>query len=141
MSHISNISTEGLEFDLDTVKALCRRQGWEFMEDQTSMLWYGHDVRQCDHAIKIPGCRYELGLTKNPSGDYSAVADFWQSGGLNTVLGDHGEVFKQLYLQTSDILWAESKNYGWEVGSMDEQGATKLSVFVSDDFGGGEEGW
>jgi len=142
MSHISNISTEGLEFDLNTIKSLCDRQGWEFLEGQKSFVWYGREMEQCDHAIRIPGCQYELGIIQNEGSDrYRAVADFYAKGGLNTVLGDHGEVFKSLYLQASDIRWAEEKNYGWEVRPSTEEGTTRLTVFLGEDFSGGEGGW
>jgi len=136
MSHISNISTEGLGFDLETIKGLCERQGWEFL-DQKTFVWFENDKGICDYAIRIPGCRYELGLIRGEI-DYTVQADFWDSGGLAQVLGDHGEAFKQLYLQTSDIMWAESKNYQWEDAPSEIAGARKLVMYVPDDFGGGD---
>jgi hypothetical protein len=138
MSHISTISTEGLEFELETIKRLCQRQRWEFLENQTSHAWYGRERAACDHAIRIPGCNYELGLKMSDSGKYIAVADFWEKGGLQAALGEQGEVFRQLYLQESDIMWAEEKNFAWEEIPAEEAGAKKLVVFVNDDFGGGD---
>jgi len=136
MSHISTISTEGLEFDIETIKALCKRQGWEFL-DQKTFVWYENDKGVCDYAIRIPGCRYELGIIRAESG-YTVQADFWDSGGLSQVLGAHGEAFKQLYLQEGDIAWAESKNYAWEDAPSGVTGAKKLVMYVNDDFGGGD---
>jgi len=140
MSHISNISTEGLKFELDVIKELCKRQGWELMEGQTNFVMYGNERPACDHAIRIPGCAYEVGLRKslNDPEKFMVVADFWEKGGLAGILGDQGEVFRQLYLQTADIMAAEANNWGWEEVPAEEAGAKKLVLYVNDDFGGGE---
>lgn len=155
MSHVSNISTDGLEFDLDVIKEMCEHQGWQFREGQETFAWYGRfmgdspipegfspeDYGKCNHAIRIPGCGYELGVVKSVGGEgYVVLADFWQDGGLNTVLGSQGEKFKQIYLQTSDIMWAEEKNFAWEQTPASVETAKKLVVYVSDDFGD-EESW
>lgn len=154
MSHVSNISTEGLEFDLEVIKEMCRRQGWEFLENQKTFVWYGRfvgdspipegysveDYGKCDHAIRIPGCEYELGVVKSKLGGegYHVLGDFWSGGKLDKVLGAQGEKFKQIYLQTSDIVWAEEKNFEWEDAPASVETARKLVVYVNDDFGGGE---
>lgn len=154
MSHVSNISTDGLEFDLDVIKRLCQQQGWQFLENQKRFVWYGkfmndspvpqgytpEDYGKCEHAIRIPGCSYELGLVPSLTGTngWHILADFWTSGGLDKRLGKQGEVFRQLYLQTSDIMWAEEKNFGWEEVPVAEDGTRKLVVYVNEFEGGGE---
>jgi hypothetical protein len=153
MSHVSNISTEGLEFDLDVVKTLCQRQGWEFL-NQNTFVWYGRfmgdspvpenftpeDYGKCDYAIRVPGCHYELGIVKSRrpgSQKYNILGDFWYEGGLDKVLGKQGERFRSLYLQTEDIQWAEAKNFNWEELPGSVENSRKLVVYV-DDFGGGD---
>lgn len=37
---------------------------------------------QCDHAIKVPGAKYEIGLVRRGE-DYVPVWDYWQDGGLS----------------------------------------------------------
>jgi len=156
MSHVSDISTEGLEFDLDVIREMCTRQGWEFMEGQKTFAWFGRfigdspvpegyspeDYGKCDHAIRLPGCSYELGVVKSKfrGEGYHILADFWCDGGLDDALGKQGEKFKQIYLQTSDIMWAEEKNFDWEEAPSSTETSRKLIVYVNDDFSGGD-GW
>ena len=144
MSHVANISTKQIKFDLEIVKELCRRQGWLFMENQKTYAWYGRfvgdapqaedvkieDYGKCDHAIKIPGCSYELGLRVTGNGLYNVIGDFWKGGQLDKVLGAQGEVFGQLYNMTNDIMWAEAKGYSWEEIEAETLGNKKISICV-----------
>lgn len=141
MSHVSNISTDGIEFDLPFILSMCERRGWTFIENQKTFKWYGRfmndspipegftpaDYGHCDHAIRIPGCSYELGLVKGTDG-YNVLADFWMDGGLNTVLGEQGELFRQLYNMEKDICWAEENDYAWEETKTEEL-VPKLVVY------------
>lgn len=154
MSHVSNISTEGVEFDLDVIKVLCMQEGWKFMEGQETYAWFGQvvgdgpmpedftveDLGKCDHAIRIPGCSYELGVLKGKNGGYIMLADFWKSGGLNAIFGEKGEKFKQFYGLAQDKVWAESKGYEWEEIET-ETTSRKIAVYMDgdSDWGGGEE--
>lgn len=156
MSHISNISNEGIEFELPVIQALCQRQGWPFL-DKKNFRWYGQfmgdsaipegfspeDYGKCEYAIRIPGCNYELGVVKSRtgSGKYQILGDFWYEGGLNAVLGEQGEVFRQLYLQQADIMDAEAKGWNWEEAPASVEGAKKLVLYVNDDDFGGGESW
>jgi len=93
MSHIAKIELEVK--DLQALKTACNEAGYEFVENQTTYKWYGRwvgdaplpdgvDIDQlgtCDHAIKVPGARYEIGVLK--VGDrYELLCDEWRSGGL-----------------------------------------------------------
>lgn len=143
MSHVANIMTKGIAFDLDIIKELCIRQGWQFMEGQKTFRWYGRfmgdapvaegmsvkDYGKCNHAIRIPGCNYEIGLRQTYDGKWNVVADFWRSGGLSKFLGDQGEIFSQLYNMTNDIMWAESKGYTWEEVESEIAGNKKLVIY------------
>lgn len=37
---------------------------------------------KCDHAIKVPGAAYEIGIVRKPDGSFSFVWDWWGGGGL-----------------------------------------------------------
>jgi len=153
MSHISNISTNGIEFDLGVLKALCQQEGWAFIDNQKTYRWFGRfvgdspmpagftekDLGKCDHAISIPGCSYELGVLKGKNGGYIMLADFWMEGGLHRKFGAKGEKFIQYYGVAQDKVWAESKGYDWEEVEAPE-GARKIAVYVNDNSwdGGGE---
>lgn len=148
MSHVANISTAGLEYDLDAIKHLCQWQGWEFLEGQQTYAWFGRsvgdypipegynvdDLGKCEHAIRLPGCSYEVGVVKGQNGGWVIMADFWQSGGLDVALGAKGEIFNQLYHVNQDIMWAESKGYAWE----EAQGSTETSKKIAIYTEGGE---
>jgi len=148
MSHVDNISTHGEEFGLVTLLALCNRKGWQFLEGQETYAWWGRsegdypvpagftadDLGKCDHAIRIPGCRYEIGLVKRDNG-YAILADFWESGGLDQVLGQKGELFVRDYAMQQDICTAEANGWAWEEIPASMAGATKIRVAM--EMGGG----
>lgn len=98
MSHITDVETEVK--DLAALKQACSRLGFEFKEGQTSYKWYGQfvgdspmpagmtkeDLGKCDHAIKVPGASYEVGVAK-VGGVYKLRYDYWGAGGLHKALG------------------------------------------------------
>ncbi len=108
MSHISEIELKIKS--LDALKAACARLGLEFIQGQTTYKWYGHwvgdtplpegvkieDLGTCHHAIRVPGATYEIGVVEK-QGEYILMWDFWQSGGLERVLGPGGGKLKQAY--------------------------------------------
>lgn len=158
MSHVDNISTNGEEFDLEVIQELCRRMGWTFVEGKKTYAWYGYsvgdypipegfteaDLGKCDHAIQIPGCSYEVGLVQGVDGGYNVIADFWREGGLDQVLGKHGELFQRDYNWQKDVMAAEEKGYDWqevEIKAEDKlpEGARKVVYTQSgDSWGGGD---
>lgn len=98
MSHISKIET--MIQDLGALKAACKRLCFEFVEGQKTYAWFGRwvgdtempegltvdDLGKCDHAIKVPGAQYEVGVVKVPGG-YELRWDYFTSGGLMEPLG------------------------------------------------------
>lgn len=108
MSHVAKIELE--INDLDALKAACQRLGLEFCCGQTTYRWYGEfvgdhplpegltvqDLGRCDHAIRVPGASYELGVLKR-NGKYLLLWDFWGEGGLERVLGRNAGKLKQAY--------------------------------------------
>jgi hypothetical protein len=116
MSHVVSINTEIR--DIEAVKAACLELGLVFKEGQTSIRWYGkwvgdYDAENaayklgikpeqygtCDHAIEVPGCKYDIGLLKNPAtGGYKIYFDFWGEGQkIQTAIGEKGGKLMQHY--------------------------------------------
>ena len=109
MSHVSMIEMEE-KYDIAALKQMCKDQNWEWRENQKTYKWYGqfmddyplppgftrHDLGRCDHAIKIPGASYEIGVVKK-GGEWKLLWDFWESGGLQQKLGQNAGLLKQSY--------------------------------------------
>jgi hypothetical protein len=55
------------------------------------------DLGKCDHAIKVPGASYEVGVVEMPDGTYALRYDLWSSGGLDAKLGKNAGFLKQAY--------------------------------------------
>ncbi len=108
MSHVAKIEMQIR--DLDTLKATCEQLGLQFIANQRSYVWYGRsvgdyplpegfsvsDLGHCDHAIRVPGARYEVGVLHR-SGQYHLLWDFYREGGLERVLGKGACRLKQAY--------------------------------------------
>lgn len=90
MSHVVTLKTEIR--DLDAAEAVIRELGGKLMRGQTTYKWWGRSMGdypipegmtadqlgKCDHAIKVPGTEWEIGLVKNPkTGGYRMVYDFF----------------------------------------------------------------
>jgi len=108
MSHISKIELEIT--DLATLRQACERLQLQFMENQTTYSWYGtsigdtplpegitaSDLGKCDHAIRVPGAQYEIGIVKRDR-KYILLWDSWHQGGLEQKLGKNAGRLKQAY--------------------------------------------
>lgn len=111
MSHVAKIEIEIK--DLETLDAACKRIGCTLVKGQTSYAWFGQhigdyplpegftaeDMGKCQHAIKVPGASYEIGVTARRDGrpGYTLLWDFWSSGGLEAQLGQGGRKLVQAY--------------------------------------------
>lgn len=111
MSHIAKIEIEIK--DLEALKAACARIGCTYVEGQRTYKWYGvsigdyplpsgytaHDLGHCDHAIRVPGAAYEIGVVRRRDGKpgYHLLWDFWAEGGLQQQLGTNGGRLIQAY--------------------------------------------
>lgn len=111
MSHVAKIEIEIK--DLEALDAACRRIGCTLVRSQTSYAWFGRHVGdyplpegfaveelgRCEHAIKVPGASYEVGVVKRRDGrpGYTLLWDFWPSGGLRAKLGADGCKLVQAY--------------------------------------------
>lgn len=108
MSHIARIEMQ--INDLETLKAACARLGLEFVAEQKTYAWYGKhvgdyplpegfsvsDMGKCDHAIRVPGAKYEVGVVERNQ-KYVLLWDFWEDGGLEPALGKNAGRLKQAY--------------------------------------------
>lgn len=110
MSHVAIIEIEVT--DLAALAAACQRLGFAFRENQKTYKWYGRwegdyplpegfsqeDLGKCDHAIRVPGADYEVGVAKaRRKPGYQLLWDFWSQGGLTEKLGQKGEKLVQAY--------------------------------------------
>ena len=102
MSHISKIEVEIQS--LEDLKAACQELGFRFMENQKTHKWYGTNKEsengtefgKCDHAIKVPKCKYEIGVVKNGN-HYNLLWDSYYTGGLVERIGKDAGLLKQAY--------------------------------------------
>ncbi len=104
MSHISKIEVEIQS--LEDLKAACEQLGFQFRENQKTHKWYGTnkesennteiDLGKCDHAIKVPGAKYEIGIVKKDK-HYNLLWDSYYTGGLEEKIGKDAGILKQAY--------------------------------------------
>lgn len=92
---------------LAALKAACARLGFAFAEGQGTYKWFGRwvndyhaddaaykqgvaveDYGKCEHAIKVPGCEYEVGVVRRGD-EYGLIFDCFD-GHLTRALGGKG---------------------------------------------------
>lgn len=122
MSHVSQIEIEIK--DLEALKAACQRLGYEWLEGKTTYKWWGHwvgdypmpqgfkveDLGKCTHAIRVPGANFEIGVVIR-NGKTTLMWDFYQSGGLERVVGKNGAKLKQAYAAEATKRAAKKAGY------------------------------
>jgi len=143
VSHLTKIKVEVRS--LEDLKAACDRLGFQFMPDQKTYKWFGvwmgdsplpeginqSDLGKCDHAIRVPGANYEVGVVKQ--GDkYTLLYDFWTLGGLQESLGDNAEKLVQSYSLVAAKREAERQGYSTYEEQL-EDGSINLHVMVGED--------
>lgn len=115
MSHVAAIKTEIK--DLEALKRACKELGLEFMTGQKTWKWFGRwmndysaqdaayklginpqDYGKSEHAIRLPGCAYEIGVIKKANGNYTIAYDFYGQGQkIKAALGQGCEKLMQHY--------------------------------------------
>ena len=94
MSHVAKIAL--VIKDLAALKEAIQAHfpGATLIENQKTYKWYGkhmgdyplpegikkEDLGKCDHAIRLKGCEYEIGLRKMEGGGFTPLFDFWGPG-------------------------------------------------------------
>lgn len=139
MSHLVKIELE--INDLSVLKKTCQRLGLKFMQDQKQYTWFGQwvgdspmpegvkleDLGKCDHAIKVPGCKYEIGVVKK-NNTYGLIWDYWYTGGLEEKIGKGGGLLKQGYAIEKAKMEATKK--GYSVRELRTQTGVQLRIQV-----------
>jgi hypothetical protein len=139
MSHISRIELDIK--DLQSLKEACKRLGFEFRKNQQSYLWYGRwvgdsplpegitedQLGKCDHAIKVPGAQYEVGVVRKGQ-SFILLYDEWVKGGLKTKLGVNAGLLKQAYTIETLRKEARQKNYRFHETKMKKQIRVTLTL-------------
>ena len=134
MSHISKIELEIKS--LDALIRACERLGFEFVKDQKTYHWYGRWVGDsplpegiateqlgiCDHAIRVPGCTYEIGVVKRNS-SYTLLWDSWETA-LRLKIGLDAGVLRQAY--TVEAVKQDAKLNGYRVTEKKTDKTTRL---------------
>ena len=124
MSHVTTIDCEE-NYDVKSLKQMCRDMDWEFLEGKTTYKWWGshvgdypvpegfrvEDMGKCQHAIKIPGASYEIGFTTDRNGKLRLLWDFYSTGGLQRKLGEKAGKLKQAYRIAKVKTTARSKGF------------------------------
>jgi hypothetical protein len=114
MSHVACVDI--VIKDLEALKIACERLGWQLVKGAKTYEWYGRwvndydkadaaykhgvkteDYGKCDHKIKIPGVKYEIGLMEQPDKSYKAIFDFYSHELKEAVGGQSCPKLKQLY--------------------------------------------
>jgi hypothetical protein len=120
VSHVSKIELEIK--DLEALKTACQRLGFNFREGQKTYQWYGRwigdsplpegiteeELGKCDHAIHVPGAKYEIGIVKKGK-YYLLLYDSWVKGGLEKHIGKGAGILKQIYAVEKIRLEARKK--------------------------------
>lgn len=101
--------------DLDSLAAAVAHLGATFVRGQKTYAWWGRsvgdyplpegmteaDLGKCSHAIRIPGCEWEVGVveSKTKKGQYHLMYDFFGHRGdqIHKVLGDKLGSLQQRY--------------------------------------------
>ena len=106
MSHISKIELEVR--DIQILGNACKRLGLELLKGQKTFKWYGKEA-ECDHAIRVPGADYEIGVT-NKNGLYELQCDYYDRN-IEKVIGKKGGLLKQAYAVEKAKIEARKKGY------------------------------
>lgn len=107
MSHVVTIKCQIR--DLASLDLACKRVGFELVRGKKSFEWYGRwvgdydgedaayrngltteEYGQCDHVIKVPGAKYEIGLKAQNDGAFKPVFDNFSPGGLADIKAENG---------------------------------------------------
>jgi len=130
VSHVVSIKTELR--DLEAIRAAAQELGMTFMANQRTYNWWGtsvgdyplppgfraDDLGKCEHALKVPGTAWEIGIAqaRNPDGTrkggFTLLFDFYGHQGrplLNALGGEDARKFVQMYGVHKTLIEAKRK--------------------------------
>ena len=145
MSHIASIDI--IITDLKALQAAARELGAVWIEGKKTYTWYGESVGdyplpagmtvdqlgKCDHVISLPGVRYEIGVVKLPTGNYTLAFDFYGRHGkhdgekLLAHFGTGLTRIKQLYGVHKATIAAKLRGYS-TLRKLSANGDIKLQI-------------
>lgn len=148
MSHV--VKSKLVMVNLAAIKAACAEMGLTFKEGQTKYSWYGThvgdypvpkgfsktDLGKCEHAIGVPGTKWEIGLAKGKDAKgYSLVFDFWGSEGapLAKAVGHDGNIFAQYYMKHNTQQHVQNKLKGKFTSMVLPNGVIQAKIKVTID--------
>lgn len=118
--------------DIDSFEQACKNLGLTFVRNQKTFSWFGQWLNDfqakeaafnlgiepskygtCEHAVKVPGSTYEIGLMRNNEGRLLVVFDFWGVNGraIQEKVGDVGNLLMQEYALCVGERTAKSRGY------------------------------
>lgn len=143
MSHVADVQMQVK--DLDALKAFVADSGCEWREGQRTFQWYGQFLNdwssqraavnrvdpktfgKCEHAIRVPGVNYEIGVVKRADGEgFDLLYDSYGSGrGLEAKFGVGLPLLKQGY--SVELSKRELSRKGYRVTTTkNEDGSIRL---------------
>ncbi len=77
MSH--KVRTKFKVTDINTARRACESLGYQMDQSGSFVLW-GSRRETCDYTIRVPGQRFEIGMTKEEDGTYRLEYDHFLQG-------------------------------------------------------------
>lgn len=74
MSHFTSVKTK--LFDLEMVKKALTELGYKYSQGKAKVRGWVGNTQEAELVVNT-GSNYDIGFLKNPSGEYSLVADWW----------------------------------------------------------------
>lgn len=124
MSHLVKIELE--INDVNVLQKSCDRLGLSFMKNQNTFQWWGQAAK-CDHAIKIPEAKYEIGVLKKQQGGYELQCDYFDRA-VGKAIGQNGGLLKQAY--TIEKAKQEAIRKGYSIREHKTQQGIQLRIEV-----------
>ncbi len=149
MSHVTTIDAHE-SFEIPALKQMCENQGWEWLEGQLTYKWFGRHVGdfplpdgfavdemgKCDHAIRVPGAKYEIGVVRK-NGQWKLIYDFWDSSLKDKLCGtrngfardENAGLLKQAYNKAKAHVACWQKGKIWALSSVENRpGWEKMTI-------------
>jgi hypothetical protein len=122
MSHISKIELQVK--DLGALGQACHRLELELIKGQNTFKWYGAEDGKCDHAIRVPGANYEIGVIRSGNA-FELQCDYFDAA-IGKAIGQTGGLLKQAY--AVERTKAEARRKGYNVIEKTTDSGIRLHV-------------